>query len=248
MDIRVPCLEVAEKFIKWLDQSNRLISLEKKTHIETNSPEIDYQSFSMVIQTPKTTELKIDISYSAALVLEEDSLNMCDFTADNLMTDLTGNISTRIKAFQIGKHREYNEAEWLGKCIRDCMERKLVWMIPDRFSKSMLAKDKNLFMEKMNMRLDKMLGKGFVLTGEHLTSFRLLKLKPVSLLHPESDATMCAICNENYSDTSDNQTAVSKCSHHFHTACIIKWIKKKREEGQKEPTCPCCREEIDLYY
>jgi hypothetical protein len=248
MDIHAPCLDVAAKFINWLEQSNRIISLETRTHTDTDLPEIDYQSFSMVIQTPRTAELKIDISYSHALVLQENSLRCCDFTMNNLRMDITGNLSTRINAYQIGKHIEYSEAQWLAKCIRDCLERKLVWMIPDKFTKSISANMKNSFMEKMNMRLDKMLGKGFVLTGEHLTSFRLLTLRPVSSLSTECDATMCAICQENYSDTTNNQTAVSKCSHHFHTTCIQKWITKNRQEGLAEPKCPCCRKEIELYY
>ena len=252
MDIFVPCIDVAKKFIQWLEQSNRIISLETRTHSETDLPEIDYKSFSMVIQTPMTAELKIDISYSHALVLQENSLKCCEFTINNLMMDSIGNVNTRIKAYQIGKSREYSEADWIAKCIRDCYERKLVWMIPDRFSQSLSANSKNLFMEKMNMRLDKMLSKGFVLTGEHLTSFRLLKLRPVASLPfddtIERDTTMCAICQENYSETSDKPTAVSKCSHHFHLECIQKWILKKREEGQTEPKCPCCRKEIELYY
>ena len=248
MDIYAPCLDVTVKFIQWLEQSHRIISLETRTHTETDLPDIDYKSFSMVIQTPRTAELKIDISYSNALVLKENSLKCCEFTINNLMMDINGTVYTRIKAHQIGKHKEYSEAAWTAKCIRDCMEGKLVWMIPDRFSKSISANMKNSLMEKMNMRMDKMLGKGFVLTGEHVTSFRLLKLRPVSSLSAECDATMCAICHENYSDTTNNQTAVSKCSHHFHTGCIQKWITKKREEGLLEPKCPCCRKDIELYY
>ena len=248
MDIRVPCYDIAAKFIEWLVQCDRIISLETRTHTKTDLPDIDYQSFSMVIQTQRTAELKIDISYSSALWLGEFSMNSCDFTANNLMMDINGSIFTRINAYQIEKNNEYSEAEWTAKCIRDCIEGKLVWMIPNRFSEGLLSSAKNSFMEKMNMRLDKMLSKGFVLTGEHLTSFRLLKLRPVSSLSAECDATICAICQENYSDTSDKSTAVSKCFHHFHTVCIQKWINKKREEGQSEPKCPCCRKEIELYY
>ena len=248
MDICVPCYDIAAKFIQWLEQSHRIISLETRTHTETDLPDIDYQSFSMVIQTPRTPELKIDISYSHAVTLQENSLRCCVFTCDNLMMDINGSIFTRINAYQIEKNNEYSEAEWTAKCIRDCIEGKLVWMIPNRFSEGLLSSAKNSFMEKMNMRLDKMLSKGFVLTGEHLTSFRLLKLRPVSSLSAECDATICPICQENYSDTSDKSTAVSKCSHHFHTVCIQKWISKKREEGQSEPKCPCCRKEIELYY
>ena len=247
MDIHVPCIDVAVKFIQWLEQSNRIISLETRTYSETDLPEIDYKSFSMVIQTPRTAELKIDISYSHALVLQENSLKCCDFTMNNLMMDITGTVYTRINAYQIGKHR-YSEAEWTGKCVRDCIQGKLVWMIPDRFSQSLPATVKNSFMEKMNMRLDKMLSKGFVETGEHLTSFRLLKLRPLSSLSDKSDTTICGICQEDYSETSDKPTVVAKCSHHFHTVCIKKWLNKKKEKDEIEPNCPYCREQIELYY
>ena len=252
IDIYVPCIDVATKYIQWLEQSNRIVSLETRTHTEDNIPEFDYKSFSMVIQTPKTADLKIDISYSHALALQENSLKCIDFTLNNLMMNSNGTISTRIKAYQIGKGREYSEDEWMFKCIRDCIEGKLVWMIPDRFSQNLSANSKNLFMEKMNMRLEKMLSKGFVLTDEHLTSFRLLKLKPLSYFPSEdtieSDERMCAVCQEKYSESSNKPTAVSKCSHHFHLECIQKWIIKKREEGQTEPKCPYCRQEIELYY
>jgi hypothetical protein len=248
MDIHVSCIDVAEKFIEWLEQSNRIITLERRTHTETDIPKVDYQSFSMVIQTPRTAELKIDICYSNALVLQDKSLNTCDFTMNNLMLDIDGNLSTRIKAFKIGMHKKYSEAEWLSRCIQDCIRGELVWMIPDRFTKSLSTNMKNSFMEKMNMRLEKMLSKGFVLTGEHLTNFRILKLRPVSSLSTDCEATICAVCLEDYSETSDKPTAVSKCSHHFHTVCIQKWITKQRQEGSTEPKCPCCRTEIELYY
>ena len=248
MDIRVPCLEVAKKFIDYLEESQRLIYLEEKKPGASDIPSVDYKTFSMVIQTHKTAELKIDISYSAAQVLGENSLNNCDFTANNLMMDIDGNISTRIKACQIGRASEFTEDQWTAKCIRDCIQGKLVWMIPDRFSKILGGADKITFMEKMHMRLDKMLKKGFVLTDEHLTSFRLLNLRPIESLPQQCEATMCSICHENYADTCDKPTAVSKCSHHFHTGCIQKWIEKKKEERQRSPVCPCCRQEIVLYY
>jgi hypothetical protein len=250
MDIRVSSREVAMKFIQSLEQCHRMISLETRTFTETDFPDIDYQSFSLTIQTPTTAALKIDISYSAAVVLEEDSLNNCDFRANNLVMDITGNISTRVKAYQIGKGREYNDAEWTAACIRDCINRKLVWMIPNRFSTNLSPIARNSFMAKMNMRLDKMLKKGFVETGEYLTDFRLLKLRPVSSLPIECNATICAICHENYADTdtSCNQTTVSKCLHHFHTKCIYQWMNKMIEGGHPKQTCPCCRQEIELYY
>jgi hypothetical protein len=248
MDIHVPCYDIAAKFIQWLEQSDRIIVLETRTHADTDLQNIDYQCFSMIIQTPKTAALKIDISYSYALNLAEHSLNNCDFTMNNLMMDSMGAISTRIKAYEIGKGREYSEAEWTAKCVRDCMEGKLVWMVPDKFTKRLSATTQNLFMDKMNMRLDKMLSKGFVETDEHVTRFRLFKLRPVSSLSAKCDAFICPICQEDYSETSDKPTAVSKCSHHFHTICIKKWINKKIEEGLSIPKCPCCRQEIELYY
>ena len=248
IDISVPSLEVAREFIQRLEQSCRIFSLETRTFSESAMPDVDYQCFSMVIQTPKTDKLKIDITYSNALVLQEESLRNCDFTINNLIVDFKGKISTRIKAYQIGKGLEYSEAEWTSKCIQDCMKRELVWMIPDRFSKILSPTAKNLFMEKMNMRLEKMLSKGFVLTNEHLTSFRIMKIRPVSSLSLECDATICAICRQNYDEDLKKPTSVAECSHHFHTDCIKKWINKKLEDDQAEPKCPCCRQEIVLYY
>ena len=153
MDIRVSSLEMAETFIQFLERSKRIISLERRIFTESDIPDVDYQSFSLIIQTPNTDELKIDITYSHASVLEEDSLNNCDFTANNLMMDSSGNIYTRIKAYQIGKAREYTDAQWTAKCIRDCMEGNLVWMIPDRFSRVLTSTAVNSFMEKMNMQI-----------------------------------------------------------------------------------------------
>ena len=248
MDISVPCLEVARKWIEFLEKSSRIISLETKIFNDSHIPGVDYQCFSLVIQTPRTAALKIDITYSHASVLEENGLASCDFTANNLMEDSHGRLQTRIKAAQIGRGKEFSESAWRNKCIRDCMKGELVWMIPDRFSKMLSATAKNTFMEKMNMRLDKMLKKGFVETGEHLTSFRLLKLRPVSELAADADASVCAVCHEAYSETADQATAVAQCSHHFHKDCIQKWINKKTEECQDEPKCPCCRKGIVLYY
>ncbi len=173
MDVSVPCKEVAEAFIKSLEQSNRMIQLETRTTRDSHLSALEYKCYSMQIQTPHTPILNVDISYSMATSLKEESLKNCDFTANNLKMDRNGQISTRIKAYQIGL--KMSESEWTAKCIHDCMEGKLVWMIPNRFSTNMGATDasQKAFMEKMNMRLQKMLSKGFVLTGEHLTSFRL---------------------------------------------------------------------------
>jgi hypothetical protein len=184
MDVAVPCLEVAQKFIQNLEGSNRMIHLETKTIRDSPVYSLEYQCFTMEIQTPMTHRLKIDITYSNATSLGGDSLNKCDFTANNLMMDHSGTLSTRIKAYQIGL--DISEAEWLARCIRDCIDGKLVWMIPDRFSKRMgeTEASQTEFMQKMNMRLQKMLGKGFVETGEHLTSFRLVNVDSMSAEAP----------------------------------------------------------------
>ena len=246
IDIWVPCLETAQGFIQAMTDCQRILSLTTKRTTEEVGPE-DYQHFTMVIQAPRTAELKIDITYSAATVLEENSTNNVEFTMNNLMIDQHGNLKTRVPARKIGLHHQYSEIEWLAKCVQDCYLGNLVWMVPDRFSQRLSISQKTFFMEKMNMRLNKMLSKGFVETGEYLTSFRLLKLRPVLSLSVEMEATMCAICHENYKDTSDESTVVSKCSHHFHRNCIKQWITKNNQE-QIEPTCPCCRDELVLYY
>lgn len=177
MDVMVPNLQFAEAFVNSLKDT----IIEFKKTITMDCPKVSslqYSCFSMVIKSPSTPMLKIDVSYSKATSLSEDSLNYCDFTCNNLTMNLTGEISTRIKPWQIGQTKNYTEAEWLLKCIRDCVEGRLVWMIPDRFSKSMGATEasKAEFMDKMRLRLMKMQRKGFVLACEedqYLTSFRL---------------------------------------------------------------------------
>jgi hypothetical protein len=180
IDVAVPCHEVAVAFIKNLEESRRMIQLETRT----TKDHLEYQCFTMEIQTPMTHRLKVDMTYSHATSFGCDSLKKCDFTVNNLRFNRNGDISTRIKAYQIGL--KISETEWTARCIRDCIEGKLVWMIPDRFSKSMGATEasRTAFMEKMNMRLEKMLNKGFVLTEkleeQHLTSFRLVNVSAVS--------------------------------------------------------------------
>jgi hypothetical protein len=104
IDVQVTDLEVAEALIERLTQSNRIIHLERR--ITKDVPSIDssleYQCIYMEIQTPRTTGLKIDISYSKATSLGGHSLNNCDFTTNNLMIERFWNISTLIKAYQIG--------------------------------------------------------------------------------------------------------------------------------------------------
>jgi hypothetical protein len=61
-------------------------------------------------------------------------------------------------------------------------------------------------------------------------------------LCPQEEATLstqqvCPICLSNYLDTPEEQVCGSpnpKCTHMFHTDCILKWLEQK-------PTCPCCR-------
>ena len=46
----------------------------------------------------------------------------------------------------------------------------------------------------------------------------------------------CAICKNNY--TNINNISKLKCSHHFHTKCIIPWLIDNN-------SCPCCRKQIN---
>jgi hypothetical protein len=244
MDICVPYLEMAEGFIETMKSSQRLLSLETRTYDENNPGGDDYKHFTLTIQTPRTPELQIDISYASATILGENSVLCCDITANNLMMDHTGSISTRVKAATIGCGRKYTEAEWTQKCMRDCIEGKIVWMIPNRFSRNLSNVAKTTFMDKMNMRLNKMISKGFVQTEEYLTDFRLLKTQPICSLSASMEAVTCHICQEDYADTTEKPTVVAKCSHHFHHECIKKWIVQQNDVAN----CPCCRGDIIIYY
>jgi hypothetical protein len=245
MDVYVPCLKIARSFIDLLERSDRLLSLETHNIRDSLTPELDYQLFTLTIQTTSTPKLKIDLNYSCATILEENSILNCDVTANNLVLYQNGTISTRVKPINLGLTKTYTIHQWNAKCIRDCLQGKLVWMVPDRFSKASNPIKQHILMDKLNQRLEKMLGKNFVETGEHITKFRLMKRKTIAILPPECDATMCPICHEKYTDPAS--TVVSKCSHHFHQACITKWIEKEQNKN-KTATCPCCRKEVSLYY
>ena len=179
IDLKVPTEKDAQNLVEMLLVKKLITNLRTTTTMDyPRASSLKYSCFSMEITTPLFHSLRIDLSYSKATSLDENSLNYCDFTANNLTINFSGNISTRIKPWQIGQSKNYTEAEWLVKCFRDCVEGKLVWMIPDRFSRKMSATDvsKSEFMEKMHMRLQKMQRKGFVLAEEkerYLTSFQL---------------------------------------------------------------------------
>jgi hypothetical protein len=181
LDVRVPTFAVAEALLKSLLATRQL--LEVKKTITMDYPGVsptEYICYTLVIKTPSTQRLEVDISYSMATSVAIDSMGFCDFTCNNITMSLDGEISTRIKPWQIGLGEEFTEAEWTVKCIRDCIKGELVWMIPNRFTESMGANDASCsaFMEKMLQRLQKMLRKGFVLAGEeerYLTSFRLVE-------------------------------------------------------------------------
>jgi len=178
-DVMLPSKAVADAVVKELLGTKKVLELFTSSimdHPEFSTTE--YSCRKMVIETPFSREMRIDLCYSRATSVGCDSLNFCDFTANNLEIRVDGSISTRIKPWQIGLSKSYSESKWLAKCIRDAIEGKLVWMIPDRFSKSMGANEASraAFMEKMRVRLMKMQSKGFVLAEEnerHLTSFRL---------------------------------------------------------------------------
>jgi hypothetical protein len=178
-DVRVPSKAVADVVVRELLRTGKVSEL--KTSSIMDHPVIsptEYSYTKMVVKTPSSKTMRIDLCYSQATSLGCDSLNFCEFTANNLTFHVDGSISTRIKPWQIGLSESYSEAQWLAKCIRDAIEGKLVWMIPDRFSKSMGANEASraAFMEKMRFRLMKMQSKGFVLAEKekrHLTSFRL---------------------------------------------------------------------------
>ena len=177
IDVSVPNCDVAYEFIEQLNLCGCLKSLETKSIIDAPGfSQLEYYCHKLVVKTPRNGEVSVDLTYSQATSLGVNSMGNCDFTVDNLQMDHAGKISTRIKACQIGLI--VSEPEWTARCIRDVMKGKLVWMIPDRFSKSMGATEelRAEFMQKMRERLQKMQDNGFVLAKEknrYLTSFRL---------------------------------------------------------------------------
>jgi len=52
----------------------------------------------------------------------------------------------------------------------------------------------------------------------------------------ESDDETCAVCLGEFA--AGEELRVLPCAHHFHTACIDKWLHRKAAVGQ--PSCPLC--------
>ena len=50
------------------------------------------------------------------------------------------------------------------------------------------------------------------------------------------DETTCAVCLDEFA--AGEELRVLPCAHHFHTACIDKWLHRKAAVGQ--PSCPLC--------
>jgi hypothetical protein len=68
-----------------------------------------------------------------------------------------------------------------------------------------------------------------------LTLIELKALRPAIRADADfvTDASeFCVICLDEYSE--DSELALLRCSHHFHSLCILSWLKK-------DPHCPNCR-------
>lgn len=72
MDEIVACLEIARSFIDLLERSYRLLSLETRNISDSLTPGLDYQSFTLTIQTTSTP--KIDLNYQCAINCRKTAL------------------------------------------------------------------------------------------------------------------------------------------------------------------------------
>lgn len=163
-----------------------------------------------------------------------NSMEFCDFTANNLTFNFYGEIGFRVKPTFVHMPDEV----WLARCIRDVMSQKLVWMIPEYFDFNSPT-----LMRQLTTRFKKMIRKGFTFTGDSLSSFVLKERMTVQHLPPEVEATTCSICKDDYSEDPSKETVVLACgnSHHFHLECIEEWESHNN-------TCPLRCGEIRYQY
>lgn len=217
-------------FINFLKRANRL-----RKEVETRSGNYSqYSSISLEIQTTNNTVCLLDITSDRGEAVAQTT---CDFTCNNLMITREGNITTRLPP---PNNITLGTLSWTFQCIRDAVDNKLCWMIPDYVVKKYGPKEYNCFCDKMKERLQKMYNKGFISPPLSMGIFECRELK----IYQPVVGSSCAICKEDYLEKPDKLALTLKCSHNFHVDCIDTWA----TSGRYHTTCPICREVIELVF
>lgn len=227
IDVYVQDKRNVKNFCTFLKRADRLRAESHNQRGGNNQ----YSSTILDVQTSRSDHLQVDITSHHKSFIG----GLCDFTCNNLVLTSDGNITTRVPP-----PPNVPSAMWTLTCIRDAIEGKLCWMIPDKAVKHLTPKSYNEFRNKMDERYQKMIAKGFGPRCSTLSAFSCQELKR----YTPSPSCLCAICKEEYSETCAKDRVLLHCNHHFHTECIDSWV----SSGRYHSTCPICRETIQLRF
>jgi len=234
LDLYIASKLVAKEYINSLE-AFEFITARNKKPVDSR-----YAVEKIEIELKGGQRIKMDIVTSRSIKAGIESCDFCDFTCNNLTIDVNGKIGTRVPPPKsMGK---ISQVQWITKCISDAIQGKLVWMIDPSFIHQKGSPKYVSYVFKMRSRLEKMLSKGFVDTGESLTSFRLgyiLCHRDIGSGKEISDS--CSICFDNYDCNKSKYSVLLECGHDFHYDCINGWVEK---DQQKKDSCPICRAKI----
>ncbi len=230
IDIFISNHKVVERIIELLRITGRIKNIRRGQRYFNEKYNIT--SFDFIELINKT---KIDI-VSPPLMLNRNP-DICDFTCNNLIMRSNGTIGTRCGPLH---YTQYNEIQWTSKCIKDTMDKKLVWMIYPGIFNGLSIEEKIEFNWRLEKRLKKMQEKGYKYNKESISNFRLWRIHShKDVFEGRSISENCAICSDKYEETTKMKTIILMCGHDFHYDCIKKW-----KVGQENETCPTCRENI----
>jgi hypothetical protein len=242
-------------FIKFLESCGRLVRAQQ-IYATTSENHKNLASLDNLCNDTKLynydsgyySMYKVDIEYDGEIVsldithdnssdypVMEQNTETCDFTVNNLVLYHDGNINARLPPPNSLNLTPY---EWKCRCIRDCIQKKLFWMV-DKSSTYHREIDKHAIkMKILEKRLEKMIDKGFEDTKENLCSI------PLNFNNYVKDTNeLCSICRGVYKDEPERDTIQFKCGHHHHLDCWLNWCKSSPKSKEN---CIYCRQPIVL--
>jgi len=229
LDFYISSEDICKEVIGLLDMTGRIFGSLKKQYLYGGEHFCTYR-FSFVKNNGES--IQVDIVTQQVDPHTVVPFNNCDFTCNNLILRSDGTIGTRVKS----PRDSISNSEWTLCCIRDAMQKNLVWMVETPVNQTFEKKMETSW--KMEERLNKMMLKGYRDSRLSLTFFKILKPKThLDVKEGCEPSSECAICQDKFNERL--RTVKLECDHDFHFNCIKKW-----RLDQDKNTCPICRANI----
>lgn len=228
LDFYISNQDVCKEVLEILDLTGRIVGGLKKQYLYGGEHFCTYR-FSFVKNNGET--ISVDIVTQQLDPHSAVPFNICDFTCNNLILRSDGTIGTRVKS----SRESISNFEWTLRCIRDAIQKNLVWMVE---TPTICIEIKMETSWKMEERLKKMMLKGYNNSRQSLTFFKILNPKThLDVKEGCEPSSECAICQDKFNEL--HRTVKLECDHDFHFRCIKKW-----RLDQDKNTCPICRANI----